>query len=54
MYLAEVKACSDHKELFSAVSVTAIYTGFTSYYVLYLMWVDSRYHTIVAFRSMLA
>ncbi len=33
MYLAEVKACADHKELFSAVSVTAIYTGFTSYYL---------------------
>jgi len=24
MHLAEVKACTDHKELFSAVSVTAI------------------------------
>lgn len=33
MYLAEVKACTDHKELFSAVFVTAIYTGFSSYYV---------------------
>lgn len=51
MYLAEVKACADHKELFSADSVKAIYAAFTSYYVPD----GGRYCTMcfVAFRSKL-